>query len=228
VEAGKLDIGLGIFKRVPGVRRTPFFRFSLILIRAEQEGCPGRATMTWQLIDQQLVSAGVVCPRDTVVNLLDTQIALVEANEGVAIIPSFGLPVARNRKVTMIASGRRRVHGLSQDLHLTMDRPVGRNGAWCRRSPDWAGSSIGEDSAYAASSQSIGSAQRRIARAEGMIASPSGSTACPCDWTARTKGRFAGALGPNGPASTWIACASDRIAATCNRIASTSRVIAPA
>ena len=36
-----------------------------------------------------------------VVNLLDTQIALVEANEGIAIIPSFGLPVARNRKVTM-------------------------------------------------------------------------------------------------------------------------------
>jgi LysR family carnitine catabolism transcriptional activator len=119
VEAGKLDIGLGIFKRVPGVRRTPFFRFSLILIRAEQEGAPGRATMTWgelhgqplislaadnptqQLIDRQLASAGVVCPRETVVNLLDTQIALVEANEGVAIIPSFGLPVARNRKVTM-------------------------------------------------------------------------------------------------------------------------------
>jgi len=118
VEAGKLDIGLGIFKRVPGVRRTPFFRFSLILIRAEQEGAPGRATMTWsalngqplislapdnptqQLIDQQLAGAGVVCPQDTVVNLLDTQIALVEANEGIAVIPSFGLPVARNRKVT--------------------------------------------------------------------------------------------------------------------------------
>jgi len=56
---------------------------------------------TQQLIDQQLASAGIACPREMVVNLLDTQIALVEANEGIAIIPSFGLPVARNRKVTM-------------------------------------------------------------------------------------------------------------------------------
>jgi DNA-binding transcriptional LysR family regulator len=35
----------------------------------------------------------------SVVNLLDTQIALVEAEEGIAIIPSFGLPACRNRKV---------------------------------------------------------------------------------------------------------------------------------
>jgi hypothetical protein len=32
---------------------------------------------------------------------LDTQIALVEAEEGIAIIPSFGVPACRNRKVTM-------------------------------------------------------------------------------------------------------------------------------
>jgi LysR family carnitine catabolism transcriptional activator len=119
VEAGRLDMGLGIFKRVPGVTRTPFFRFSLVLIRAEQAGPPGRASMTWasldgqplislsadnptqQLIDQQLVKAGVTCPHDIVVNLLDTQMALVEADEGVAIIPSFGLPMARQRRVTV-------------------------------------------------------------------------------------------------------------------------------
>ncbi len=35
-----------------------------------------------------------------IVNLLDTQIALVEAEEGIAIIPSFGLPACRNRKIT--------------------------------------------------------------------------------------------------------------------------------
>jgi DNA-binding transcriptional LysR family regulator len=119
VEAGKLDMGLGIFKSVPGIRRTPFFRFSLMLIRAEQDGAPPRASTTWaaldgqplislapdnptqQLIDRHLAKAGITCPRDTVVNLLDTQIALVEANEGIAIIPSFGLPVARGRKVAM-------------------------------------------------------------------------------------------------------------------------------
>jgi LysR family carnitine catabolism transcriptional activator len=35
------------------------------------------------------------------VNLLDAQIALVEAEEGIAIIPSFGVPACRNRKVVM-------------------------------------------------------------------------------------------------------------------------------
>lgn len=32
---------------------------------------------------------------------MDTQIGLVEAGEGVAIIPSFGLPACRSRNVTM-------------------------------------------------------------------------------------------------------------------------------
>jgi DNA-binding transcriptional LysR family regulator len=36
-----------------------------------------------------------------IVNLLDTQIALVEAQEGIAIIPSFGMPACRNREVVM-------------------------------------------------------------------------------------------------------------------------------
>jgi LysR family carnitine catabolism transcriptional activator len=119
VEAGKLDIGLGIFKNVPGVRRTPFFRFSLVLIRADKDGARQRASTTWsalngqtlislspinphqQLIDMHLAKAGVVWRRGVVVNFLDTQIALVEADEGIAIIPSFGLPVCRNRKVVM-------------------------------------------------------------------------------------------------------------------------------
>src|SRR5512143_4012767 len=117
VKAGRLDMGVGIFRSVPGIRHTSFFRFSLILIRAAQPGVPARETMPWaglqgqalislasdnptqQLIDQQLAKAGLNCPRDAVVNLLDTQMALVEANEGVAIIPSFGLVVAPNRRV---------------------------------------------------------------------------------------------------------------------------------
>ncbi len=117
VEAGRLDMGLGIFKPVPGIRETPFFRFSLVLVRAVQPGTAVRPSMPWaaldgqaliglapdnptqQLIDHQLAKAGVNCPRETVVNLLDTQMALVEANEGVAIIPSFGLAVAPHRKV---------------------------------------------------------------------------------------------------------------------------------
>lgn len=54
-----------------------------------------------QLIDRQLRKSGITCQNAGVVNLLDTQVALVEADEGIAIIPSFALPACRNRKVTM-------------------------------------------------------------------------------------------------------------------------------
>jgi len=43
----------------------------------------------------------VICRSSRTVNLLDTQIGLVEAEEGIAIIPSFGLPGCRNRRVAM-------------------------------------------------------------------------------------------------------------------------------
>jgi LysR family transcriptional regulator, carnitine catabolism transcriptional activator len=119
VEAGKLDMGLGIFKAMAGVRREPFFRFSLMAARAAKDDMPPRATTTWsalngetlislssghphqQLIDKHLAQAGVKVQIGSVVNLLDTQIALVEAEEGIAIIPSFGMPACRNRKVVM-------------------------------------------------------------------------------------------------------------------------------
>ena len=119
VEAGKLDMAGGIFKGAAGVRRAPFFRFSLIVICADKGDAPARAATTWsalqgqtlislspthphqQLIDRQLAKAGVRWQTGAVVNLLDTQIALVEAEEGIAIIPSFGLPACRGRKVIM-------------------------------------------------------------------------------------------------------------------------------
>jgi DNA-binding transcriptional LysR family regulator len=119
VEAGKLDMGLGIIKKMPGVRRTPFFRFSLMVIRAHKDGAPHHASTTWsalngqglislppsyphqQLIDEHPAKTHVVWHRGVVVNFLDTQLALVEADEGLAIIPSFGLPACGNRKVAM-------------------------------------------------------------------------------------------------------------------------------
>jgi LysR family carnitine catabolism transcriptional activator len=117
VETGKLDMSIGIFKGMVGVRRELFFRFSLMVARAASDGLPPRATTSWsaldgetvislspghphqQLIDKHLVQAGARVQIGSVVNLLDTQIALVEAEEGIAIIPSFGLPACRNRKV---------------------------------------------------------------------------------------------------------------------------------
>jgi DNA-binding transcriptional LysR family regulator len=118
-EAGKLDMSLGIFKSMAGVRREPFFRFSLMVARAARNDMSPRATTTWsalngerlislssehphqQLIDKHLAQAGVKAQIGSIVNLLDTQIALVEAEEGIAIIPSFGMPACRNRKVVM-------------------------------------------------------------------------------------------------------------------------------
>jgi LysR family carnitine catabolism transcriptional activator len=119
VEAGKLDMSLGIFKAMADVRREPFFRFSLMVARASNDDMPPRRTTPWsalggatlislssahphqQLIDKHLARAGVKVQIGSIVNLLDTQIALVEAEEGIAIIPSFGMPACRNRKVVM-------------------------------------------------------------------------------------------------------------------------------
>jgi len=48
-----------------------------------------------------LTKAKVICRSVQTVNLLDTQIGLVEAEQDIAIIPSFALPACRNRKVAM-------------------------------------------------------------------------------------------------------------------------------
>lgn len=117
VEANKLDFAVGIFERMAGIKRVPFFRFSLVLARPD-DGRPVRdRTSQWsalggetlisltkdysheQLIRKQLASMGVVCKRGQTVNLLDTQIGLVEAGLGVAVIPSFGVMASRDRKV---------------------------------------------------------------------------------------------------------------------------------
>jgi len=120
VRAGVLDIGLGFFKPAAGVRRTLFFRFTLMAIRADRTLTPRRTTMTWSalenealvlqakpaplrgLIDQHLGRAGVKPARISDVNRLETVIAMVEASSGTGIVPSFALPVCRRRNVGMI------------------------------------------------------------------------------------------------------------------------------
>lgn len=120
IRAGKLDMGLGVFAPTPGIRRTSFFRFSLMVIRPEKDPAFRPASTTWsalkgetlislqpastiqRVVDKQLKKAGVAFRRGGVAHLLDTQIAMVEADEGIAIIPSYGLAACRNRRVTMI------------------------------------------------------------------------------------------------------------------------------
>jgi LysR family carnitine catabolism transcriptional activator len=120
VEAGTLDMGLGVFlKHLPGVRRTPLFRFSLVVIRPDNDPAFRRATTTWsalkgeklitlppslpiqQLIDKHLARAGVAPQPSLVLNYLNTQVAMVEAGEGVAIIPSYGQLACQDRRVVM-------------------------------------------------------------------------------------------------------------------------------
>lgn len=98
-------------------RRTPFFRSPLMVIRPDKDPAFRRASTTWsalkgeklislrsfspiqRIVDKHLAQAGVVSRQSVSINLLDTQIAMVEADEGIAIIPSFGLPACRNRRV---------------------------------------------------------------------------------------------------------------------------------
>jgi DNA-binding transcriptional LysR family regulator len=119
IQNGKLDMGVGLFKNAPGLRRTPLFSFSLMLVAPDQGFAINNIATRWSsldrqrlialtkdyphqlLIDKQLEKAGVTVMRVQAVKLLETQIALVEANEGVAVIPSFGMIACRNRKVTM-------------------------------------------------------------------------------------------------------------------------------
>ena len=119
VQSGALDAGVGVFfKHLPGVRRAPLFRFSLMVIRAES-GQQSRRATAWsalkgekiislpssiplqQLMDRHLAKAGVAYQPYLTVNYLNTQIAMVEAGQGVAIIPSYGLPACRTRKLVL-------------------------------------------------------------------------------------------------------------------------------
>jgi DNA-binding transcriptional LysR family regulator len=121
VQTGKLDLGVGIFKNSPGVVRSPLFRFALMAVFPDQGAAINSAPTRWSslseqrlisltkdyphqlVIDRQLVKVGAVVRRGQIVKLLETQIALVEAHEGIAVIPSFGMIACRNRKVTMSA-----------------------------------------------------------------------------------------------------------------------------
>lgn len=117
VQAGELDVGLGVFPPTVGIRRTTFLRSPLLVIRGERSAALHRKTITWsalqgetfvmiepwspmqQEVNDHLRRAGVVPHLSHTVNLIDTQIAMVEADEGIAIIPSYGLSASRARKI---------------------------------------------------------------------------------------------------------------------------------
>lgn len=118
VEQGKLDMSIGgFFKPGPGIRRRPLFRFCLMVVRPNNDPALRRNSTTWSaleserllalapgnvvqdFIDKHLTKARIHVQSYATFNYLDTMIAMVEAGEGIAIIPSFVLPACRNRKV---------------------------------------------------------------------------------------------------------------------------------
>jgi len=120
VESGRLDLGFGVFfKHLAGIRRVPMFRFSLVLISSKDRRVPLPASMKWsalkgeslialpssiplqQYVDKQLARAGVTDQPRLVLNHTSTRIAMVEAGEGLAIIPSFGLATCLNRDIAI-------------------------------------------------------------------------------------------------------------------------------
>jgi DNA-binding transcriptional LysR family regulator len=120
VESGKVDIGLRVlYKSIPGLRRTPLFRFCLMVVRADNDPAFRRVSTTWsalkgeklislvstneiqQLVNKHLAHAGVVDQPNGVIHYIDTLLAMVEAGEGSGIVPSWALAACRNRKVVM-------------------------------------------------------------------------------------------------------------------------------
>jgi DNA-binding transcriptional LysR family regulator len=116
VDSGELDMGLGFFfKHITGIRQTPLFRFSLMVIQANTAQESRRTSFTWaalkdqklislrsslplqQLIDRHLAKANVANQPTLVLNYLNSQIAMVGAGEGIAIVPSFTLPECQRR-----------------------------------------------------------------------------------------------------------------------------------
>jgi DNA-binding transcriptional LysR family regulator len=117
IEAGTLDIGLGVFfAHLRGIRRTALFPFTFSLIRPADGRVPQRPT-TWaslkretlisldpaypmqQVIDRHLARAGVVQRPALVLSTLTTVLGWVEAGQGVGIIPSYWLGACEGRAV---------------------------------------------------------------------------------------------------------------------------------
>jgi DNA-binding transcriptional LysR family regulator len=120
VGSGELDAALGCFiESVPGVRRTPLHRFSLMAIQSQADAIRMARPMRWedlvearlfgtpadnpvqQLVERQLQRLGRRDPPELVFNYMETIIAMVEVGAGVAVIPTFAIPACRDHKIAM-------------------------------------------------------------------------------------------------------------------------------
>ena len=118
LQSGELDVALtALHHDTPGVRRLPLARFSLIAIAARDGAHDLSAEARWselarerliafppgnpirELMDEHLERAGRREPPDIVCNYLETQIAMVEAGSGVAVVPSFAMHACAKRAI---------------------------------------------------------------------------------------------------------------------------------
>ena len=54
VESGKIDIGLRVlYKSISGFRRTPLFRFCLMVVRADNDPAFRRVSTTWSALKER-------------------------------------------------------------------------------------------------------------------------------------------------------------------------------
>jgi DNA-binding transcriptional LysR family regulator len=118
--SGEIDVGLGCFLTpVPGVRRFPLYRFSLMLVEPVTGTLPAPRWTGWeevvsrrligsppdnpiqQMIDRNLQRFGRRNPPDMVFSYFETQIAMVAAGVGSAVLPTFTIPACRAYGVAM-------------------------------------------------------------------------------------------------------------------------------
>ena len=120
VAAGTLDVCIGCFLQpVPGVRRTPVYRFSLMLVEPAERAGDAARPMRWseigerpllglpaehpvqQVVDLHLQDIGRRSAPQMVFNYFETQIAMVEAGAGSAVLPTFAVPACLGRRVAL-------------------------------------------------------------------------------------------------------------------------------
>ncbi|HET7766441.1 MAG TPA: LysR family transcriptional regulator [Burkholderiales bacterium] len=120
VRYGEVDIAVsGVRHEAPGVQCASLARFRLALVRAADQPGPSSRDVRWsdvaaqkliglppdyslqQLIDEQLARVGRHARPELACNYLETQIAMVEAGAGMAVIPAFAAPACARRRVVL-------------------------------------------------------------------------------------------------------------------------------
>ena len=123
LQSGQIDVALltGAPEDPPGTQWSPIAHFALMFVCPAEMGSELPLELRWadvsrlrliglprgypiqQMVDEQLARAGRFSPAEVSCNYLETQIAMVEAGAGAAVVPTSAAPTCAKRKVTMHA-----------------------------------------------------------------------------------------------------------------------------